>query len=232
MTKEGLVEGSILLIDKPLTWTSFNVVSKIRHSIRKQFHLKKIKVGHAGTLDPLATGLLLICTGRKTKEVERLQGCQKEYIARIEFGKTTPSYDLETSFDAEYDYKHITVEKINQAFKNFIGEIDQIPPLFSAKFVDGKRAYKLARQGSDMELKPSRITIWDLEILSFENFVLEVRIVCSKGTYIRSFAYDLGRALDSGAYLKALRRTISGDYNIKDAITLEEFQEKLLSLQA
>lgn len=232
MTKEGLIEGEILLIDKPLTWTSFNVVNKIKYSIRKQFNLKKIKVGHAGTLDPLATGLLIVCTGKKTKEVERLQATQKEYIATIGFGKTTPSYDLETSFNCEYPCDHINEEKIKEVFNIFIGEIDQVPPLFSAKFVDGKRAYKLARQGSDLELKPSRISIYELEILSFENFVLVIRIVCSKGTYIRSFAHDLGKALNSGAYLKGLRRTGSGDYRIKDAISLEEFQEKLLTLQA
>ena len=225
------VEGAVLLIDKPYTWTSFNVVKKVEVLLRQKFNLKKIKVGHAGTLDPLATGLLVICTGKKTKEISQLQEGKKEYIATIEFGKTTPSYDLEKDFDAEYPFEHITRKLIEEKLVLFVGEIDQIPPLFSAKFVDGKRAYKYARQGVEMELKANKITIYELEILDFNSPELIVRIVCSKGTYIRSFARDIGMALNSGAYLKALKRTSSGNYKIKDALTIDEFQENLLSLQ-
>jgi tRNA pseudouridine55 synthase len=224
-------EGEIIIIDKPLTWTSFNVVKKIEILIRKKFGLKKLKVGHAGTLDPLATGILVICTGRKTKEITLLQDTEKEYVATIEFGKTTPSYDLETKFNGEFPASHITVELIKEKLKNFTGEINQVPPIYSAKFIDGKRAYKFARKGIEMELKPNKIFVNELEILSFRNPILEIRIACSKGTYIRSFANDIGKALQSGAYLKALKRTISGNYKIKDAISIEEFQENLLSLQ-
>jgi tRNA pseudouridine55 synthase len=225
------VEGEVILIDKPLHWTSFNVVKKIRQLIKNKYKLKDIKVGHAGTLDPLATGLLILCTGKKTKEINLIQDRDKEYIASIEFGKSTPSFDLETEFNGEYVTNHITSELIREKIKAFIGEIDQIPPLYSAKFVDGKRAYKFARKGVNMELKPSRVNIKELEILDFSESILTLRILCSKGTYIRSLANDLGAALNSGGYLKALRRTISGNYQIKDALTIDEFQEKLFSLQ-
>jgi tRNA pseudouridine55 synthase len=225
------VEGSVLLIDKPLTWTSFNVVKKIEILLRKRFDLKKIKVGHAGTLDPLATGLLVVCTGRMTKKITELQDTVKEYIATIEFGKTTPSYDLETEYDKVFPAEHVTLELINETFKNFLGEIDQIPPLFSAKMVDGRRAYKYARQGVDMELKPNRIIIYELEVIEFNHHVAVIRVKCGKGTYIRSFANDLGKAVNSGAHLKALKRTISGNYNIKDAISIDEFQQNLFTLQ-
>ncbi len=225
------VDGEILLIDKPYTWTSFNVVKKIEISLRKKFNLKKIKVGHAGTLDPLATGLLVICTGRKTKEIEKLQSSEKEYVATIEFGKTTPSYDLETEFNGAFPTQHITIELIKNILKNFLGEIDQVPPLYSAKFIDGHRAYKFARRGEDIKMNPNKVFIKEIEIIDFNNPQLVLRVVCGKGTYIRSLAYDIGVAVKSGAYLKALKRTISGNYNIKDAISVEEFQENLLSLQ-
>ena len=225
------VEGEVLLIDKPLTWTSFNVVKKIEILLRQTYSLKKIKVGHAGTLDPLATGLLIVCTGRMTKKITEIQDTEKEYIATIEFGKTTPSYDLETEYDEEFPTEHITVELIKGKFKNFIGEIDQIPPLFSAKMVDGKRAYKYARQGIEMELKPNKIHIYELEILEFNHPVAIIRVRCGKGTYIRSLAHDLGKALNSGAHLKGLKRTISGIYQLKDAISIDEFQQNLLTLQ-
>jgi tRNA pseudouridine55 synthase len=225
------VEGEVILIDKPLTWTSFSVVKKLGNLIKKRYNLDNIKVGHAGTLDPLATGLLVICTGKKTKEISDYQNTDKEYIATIEFGKTTPSFDLETKFDREFPTNHISLDLISEKIKLFIGEINQIPPLYSAKFVNGRRAYKIARKGIDMELKPNKITIKELEILEFNLPVLVIRILCTKGTYIRSFAHDLGRSLNSGAYLKALKRTISGAYKIKDAQSIEEFQEKLFSLQ-
>jgi tRNA pseudouridine55 synthase len=225
------VEGEIILIDKPFTWTSFNVVKKIHALILKHYKLDKLKVGHAGTLDPLATGLLVICTGKKTKDINYLQDSDKEYIATIEFGKTTPSFDLETKFDNEYPTSHITLDLLKEHLKTFIGEINQIPPLYSAKFVNGKRAYKIARKGIDMELKPNKVTIKEIEILEFDLPVLVVRILCGKGTYVRSFARDIGHAVNSGAYLKALKRTISGAYKIKDAQSIDEFQEKLFSLQ-
>jgi tRNA pseudouridine55 synthase len=225
------IEGEIILIDKPLRWTSFNVVKKIGNLIKKRYQLGSIKVGHAGTLDPLATGLLIICTGKKTKEIANLTDSYKEYIAEIEFGKSTSSYDLETEFNGEYPYSHINADLIQEKLKSFIGEIEQVPPLYSAKFVNGKRAYKIARKGINMELKASKITIKEIEILEFDLPVLKVRLLCSKGTYIRSFAHDLGRSLNSGAYLKSLKRTISGSYKIKDAQSIDEFQEKLFSLQ-
>jgi tRNA pseudouridine55 synthase len=225
------IEGEVILIDKPLHWTSFNVVKKIRQSIINKYKIKKIKVGHAGTLDPLATGLLILCTGKKTKDISLIQEKDKEYVATIEFGKSTPSFDLETEFNGEYSTNHITSELLKEKIETFIGEIDQIPPLYSAKFIDGKRAYKFARKGVNMELKPSRVKIKELEILDFNPPVLTLRILCSKGTYIRSLANDLGVALNSGGYLKALRRTISGNYQIKDALSIDEFQEKLFSLQ-
>jgi tRNA pseudouridine55 synthase len=225
------VEGEIILIDKPLKWTSFNVVKKVEFIIRKKYALKKLKVGHAGTLDPLATGLLVLCTGKNTKKITALQESVKEYIATIEFGKTTPSYDLETEFDGEFPTAHITQNLIEEKLKLFVGEIDQIPPLYSAKFINGRRAYKFARKGIEMELKPNKVTLFEIEVLHFDAPELIVRIACSKGTYIRSFARDIGQAVGSGAYLKALKRTISGNYQIKDALTIEEFQELVLSLQ-
>jgi tRNA pseudouridine55 synthase len=231
MTAQELLEGSILIFDKPYTWTSFNVVSKVRFAITKCLKVKKLKVGHAGTLDPLATGLLVICTGKKTKEIEALQATEKEYIATIEFGKTTPSFDLETQFDEEYPYQHVTKTLIEEKLKIFLGEIDQVPPVFSAKFIDGKRAYEYARKGRAVEMKSNKVTISDLEIISYNQPELVIRIRCSKGTYIRSLAQDIGKAVESGAYLKALRRTISGNYHVKDAYSLDKFQEVLLSLQ-
>ncbi|HOT13444.1 MAG TPA: tRNA pseudouridine(55) synthase TruB [Bacteroidales bacterium] len=231
MTAEDFKAGQVILIDKPLTWTSFNVVSKIKYALKRQLQLKDLKVGHAGTLDPLATGLLIVCTGRKTKEIESIQNTEKEYIATIEFGKTTPSYDLETQYNGQFPFEHIDEEAINKAFQSFLGESLQVPPVFSAKMIDGKRAYKYARKGTEVEMRPNIINISELEIISFERPVLVVRIKCSKGTYIRSFAYDLGKALQSGAHLKGLRRTASGNYHVNDAISLDTFQEKLVTLQ-
>jgi tRNA pseudouridine55 synthase len=225
------VEGQVIVIDKPLHWTSFNVVKKIEILLRKQFDLKKIKVGHAGTLDPLATGILVVCTGKMTKQITSFQDAEKEYVATIEFGKTTPSYDLESEYNGEYPTIHITKELIEEKMQQFTGEIDQIPPLFSAKMVDGRRAYNIARSGVEMTLKANKVTISELEVLDFTHPVATIRIRCSKGTYIRSFANDMGKAVNSGAHLSGLRRTISGNYKIKDAISIEEFQESLLTLQ-
>jgi len=220
-------EGVILLFDKPLHWTSFNVVSKVRALLRYRLGYKKIKVGHAGTLDPLATGLLIVCVGKATKRSGQLQMHEKEYVATLRLGATTPSYDLETPINQEYPIDHITPEMVHETLKGFIGPQMQIPPLFSAKSVDGGRAYKLARRGVDLELEPAPVTIYNLQVESFLLPNLTLRIHCSKGTYIRSLARDVGKTLGSGAHLVSLRRTASGKYRVHDAITLDEFEEKV-----
>ena len=225
-----LKEGSVFLIDKPYSWTSFNVVGKFKVLIRRATGDKTIKVGHAGTLDPLATGLLVVCTGKATKRVNELIAQRKEYLATIKIGETTPSFDLETKPDKQYPTEHITPELIQEVAKGFIGPQEQIPPLFSAKFIDGKRAYEFARKGVDMELKPSSIEIYGIEIVKFEMPFLELNISCSKGTYIRSIARDIGTALNSGAHLVQLRRTASGDFKIDDALTIEEIEKKFSQL--
>lgn len=225
-----LKEGSVFLIDKPYTWTSFNVVGKFKVLIRRATGDKAIKVGHAGTLDPLATGLLVVCTGKATKRVNELMAQRKEYLATIKIGETTPSFDLETKPDKQYPTEHITPELTQEVVKGFIGPQEQIPPLFSAKFIDGKRAYEFARKGVDMELKPSSIEIYGMEIVKFEMPFLELNISCSKGTYIRSIARDIGTALNSGAHLVQLRRTASGDFKIDDALTIEEIEKKFSQL--
>ena len=223
-------QGKVILIDKPLTWSSFDVVNKIRYAIKKYEQKKKVKVGHAGTLDPLATGLLILCSGKMTKQIEQFQGQEKEYVAQITFGFTTPSYDLETELENQKDVSKLTLEKIKIALKDFEGEIDQIPPIFSAIQVDGKRAYKSAREGEEVQLKSRKITISELEILasdlSEEKAVISLRIVCSKGTYIRSLAHDLGQTLETGAHLSGLRRTRIGDFKIEQAQTIEQFLEE------
>lgn len=227
---DTLKEGSVFLVDKPYTWTSFNVVGKFKVLIRKATGDKTIKVGHAGTLDPLATGLLIVCTGKATKKVNELMAQQKEYIATIKIGETTPSFDLETNPDKQYPTEHITRDLIDEVAKKFIGPQNQIPPLYSAKFIDGKRAYKFARKGVEMELKPVPIEIYSMDVLSFEMPYLELKINCSKGTYIRSIANDYGKLLESGAHLTQLRRTASGDFKITDALTIEEIEKKFLPL--
>lgn len=218
-------QGAILLINKPYGWTSFNVVNKIKHLIRKGKGYKKLKVGHAGTLDPLATGLLVICIGKATKLVETFINDDKEYIATFRLGQTTPSFDMETQMNQEFPIDHITAELVEKTVKSFLGEQSQIPPIFSAKFVQGKRAYDLARQGVEMELKPVKIFFHELEIIKFELPNLTLRVRCSKGTYIRSLARDLGAALNSGAYLADLVRTGSGKFKLSDAKGLDEFEK-------
>jgi tRNA pseudouridine55 synthase len=221
----GLLTGAIVLINRPYGWTSFDAVNKIRAILRKHYGVRKIKVGHAGTLDPLASGLVIICTGRMTKEIRHFQELEKEYIATFMLGKTTPSFDLETLVDKEYDTAHITTGLIEKTLEKFTGEIDQIPPLFSAKFIDGKRAYKRARKGDDIELPASLVSIREIIIKRFELPELELCISCSKGTYIRSLARDIGRELKSGAYLSALQRTRIGDYRLSSAVSPEEFEK-------
>ena len=216
--------GEILPLYKPYGWTSFQIVSKVRYHLSRHHKVKRFKVGHAGTLDPLATGVLLLCTGKATKRIEELQSHTKEYVADLMLGATTPSFDMEHPVDATYPYEHITPELIKETLPLFIGEIAQRPPLFSACKVEGKRAYKLARDGSDMELAPKQIKIDEIELLACELPKITIRVVCGKGTYIRSLARDLGQALGSGAYLTRLERTRIGDVRIEQCINPEDFQ--------
>ena len=221
------VAGEVIPIYKPYTWTSFQIVSKIRYHLSRKYGIKRFKVGHAGTLDPLATGVLLLCTGKATKRIEELQSHTKEYEAEIMLGATTPSYDMEHPVNATYPYEHITEDAVRSVLESFVGEIAQRPPLFSACKVDGKRAYDLARKGSDMELAPKNIRIDAIELLQCELPKIKIRVVCGKGTYIRSLARDIGEALGSGAYLTALARTRIGEYKLEDCINPETFNEWL-----
>jgi tRNA pseudouridine55 synthase len=227
-TKEDFLDGQVLLIDKPSGWSSFQAVNSIKWAIRKKFNLKKIKVGHAGTLDPLATGLLLICTGKYTKKIQELQGQLKEYTGTITLGATRPSYDLETEIDATFPTDQITADHIKEAAKRFLGEIEQQPPIFSALKKDGKRLYEYAREGTHVELPSRTVEIFSFAIISIEMPVIQFRVVCSKGTYIRSLAHDFGKALSSGGYLSALRRTKIGDYNVDNALEPKKFNELIL----
>lgn len=227
-TKEDFLNGQLLLIDKPLGWSSFQAVNKLKWAIRKNFNLKKIKIGHAGTLDPLATGLLLICTGKFTKTINELQGQVKEYTGTFTLGATTPSYDLETETDKTYPIDHITENLVHDATEKFIGEIEQIPPVFSALKKDGKRLYEYAREGKKIEIKKRPITIYEFEITAIELPKVSFRIVCSKGAYIRSLAHDFGKELNSGAHLTELRRTKIGDYTVNKAIDPVVFAENML----
>lgn len=224
-------EGQVLLFDKPLYWTSFDLVNKVRIMIRSALGIKKIKTGHAGTLDPLAGGLMIICTGRATKRIEEFRGLDKEYVATICLGATTPSYDLETEINGNYPVEHITENLVISTLKGFIGEQMQVPPVHSAKFINGKRAYELARKGIDAEMTPVPVIFRDLELLSFNIPEIQVRILCSKGTYIRSFARDLGHALGSGAYLSSLQRTAIGPHKLENALTLEDFENILKEMK-
>jgi len=227
MTEEDYKNGQVLLIDKPLTWTSFQVVNKLRWEIKQQFNLKKIKVGHAGTLDPLATGLLIICTGKQTKQINTYQGQIKEYTGTFTTGATTPSYDLETEVDKTYPTAHFSESLLKETTQQFIGEIQQKPPIFSAIKKDGKRLYELARKGETTEIKTRAVTISEFEITKNHLPKVDFRVVCSKGTYIRSLAFDFGNALKSGAHLSALRRTKIGDFSVDNALSVEEFIQQL-----
>jgi len=223
MTLEDYQNGQILLVDKPLTWTSFQVVNKLRWEIKQKFNIKKIKVGHAGTLDPLATGLLILCTGKQTKNIDSYQAQTKEYTGTFTIGATTPSYDLETEINENFPTEHITEELIHNTTEQFIGEIQQKPPIFSAIKKDGKRLYELARKGETTEIKTRIVTILAFEITNIDLPKVDFKVVCSKGTYIRSLAFDFGKALHSGAHLSALRRTKIGDFSVDDALSVEEF---------
>jgi tRNA pseudouridine55 synthase len=219
--------GEILLVNKPLEWTSFDVVNKLRYTIKHKIKVKKIKVGHAGTLDPLADGLLIICTGKNTKRIEEFMGLVKVYSGIIRLGSTTPSYDLETEIDQHYPTDHITEEKILTQAESMIGEYDQYPPIFSAKKVNGKKAYDFARKGQDVKLKPKRINISEFRITKIEGNDVHFWVSCSKGTYIRSLAHDFGMALDSGAHLASLRREAIGNFSLENAKTVNEWMDEI-----
>lgn len=223
----NFADGELLLFDKPLYWTSFDLVKKVKNLIRNTYGYKKIKVGHAGTLDPLASGLLIICTGTFTKKISAIQDLAKEYVGSFKLGETTPSYDLETEVDKKFLTEHISRDKVLEVLGSFIGEQDQVPPIFSAKNIDGKRAYEYARKGIEKKLEPKKIRVDSFELLEFEMPYLKVRVRCSKGTYIRSLARDVGARLNSGAHLTELRRTYIGDYSVDDALSPEYFEEIL-----
>ncbi len=226
-TVEDYLSGQVLLIDKPLNWTSFQVVNKLRWEIRQAFKIKKIKVGHAGTLDPLATGLLVICTGKMTKQIDTFQGQIKEYTGTIVLGGTTPSFDLETEINETFPTNHITEDLIHKTTEVFTGDIQQFPPIFSALKKDGKRLYEYARAGESVEIKPRSVHISEFKITNINGIHIDFRVVCSKGTYIRSLANDFGKALHSGAHLSALRRTKIGDFNVANATTIDTFIKSL-----
>ncbi len=228
MTAEEILEGKVILVDKPLKWSSFQAVNKLKYVLKNQLHLpKKFKIGHAGTLDPLATGLLIICTGKFTKTITEIQAQTKEYTGTIILGATTPSYDLETEIDATFSTDHISENLILETTKQFIGEIDQKPPVFSAIKKDGKRLYEHARAGEEVEIQSRKTTIYEFEITRIQLPEVDFRVTCSKGTYIRSLAYDFGLALQSGGHLSALRRTKIGDYSVESAVTPDDFEKSL-----
>lgn len=226
MTEEDYKNGHVILIDKPLEWTSFQVVNKVRWLIKKEFNLKKIKVGHAGTLDPLATGLLILCTGKFTKKIETYQAQHKEYTGVITLGATTPSYDLETEIDETFDISAISEEKIRTATQQFVGDIQQQPPVFSALKKEGKRLYEFARAGEKVDIPTRSVHISTFEITNIDLPNASFRVACSKGTYIRSLAHDFGKALQNGAHLSALRRTKIGDFSVEKAVSIEEFESQ------
>jgi tRNA pseudouridine55 synthase len=229
--RDTFVEGQVLLFDKPQYWTSFDLVNKVRLMIGNSLKIRKIKVGHAGTLDPLATGLMIICTGNFTKRIEEYSNLEKEYISTIHLGETTPSFDLETEADKKFETGHIDIELVQNVIKSFLGEQLQVPPLYSAKFIDGKRAYEYARKGVEMKLEPVKVNFREIELLQFNLPDVIIRMACSKGTYVRAFARDFGVKLGSGAYLSSLQRISIGSYKLKDAWNVEKFQQYLQQTQ-
>ena len=227
----NFIDGEILYIDKPLGWTSFDAVKRLRGSLTRSLGVKKIKVGHAGTLDPLATGVMILCTGRATKRIDELQAGVKEYVATVALGATTPSFDLETEIDATYPTEHITRELVEEVLTRFHGRIEQVPPAFSACKVGGQRAYDLARKGRDVELKPKILVIDEIELQAFSPTEITIRVVCSKGTYIRALARDIGEALGSGGHLTALRRTRVGDVSIDRCLSVQQAAELIKTVE-
>jgi tRNA pseudouridine55 synthase len=225
--KFDFVQGEVLLFDKALEWTSFDLVQKVRNNLCRAIGIKKLKVGHAGTLDPKATGLMIICTGKATKQIEMHQAGEKEYFATLKLGATTPSFDLETEEDAQFETSHITEALVNVVLRQFLGDVDQVPPIFSAVKINGKRAYTRARKGEEVTMKSRIVNIREIELVKFSNEIIEIRVVCSKGTYIRSLARDIGLALNSGAYLIGLRRTKIGGFKVEDAMTIDFFLENI-----
>ncbi|MDR2911267.1 MAG: tRNA pseudouridine(55) synthase TruB [Bacteroidales bacterium] len=225
--KYDFLGGEVLLFDKNINWTSFDLVQKVRNVLCRKMGIKKLKVGHAGTLDPLATGLMILCTGRATKRIEEFQNGTKEYIATLKIGATTPSFDMETDEDSVFDFSHVTEKKFEDACLTFIGETNQVPPVFSAVKVNGKRAFDYAREGKDLKLKPKKIIIETIETTAFEPPFVKIKIVCSKGTYIRALARDIGKELKCGAYLSELRRTKIGEFNVEDAVNIDTFMNNI-----
>lgn len=223
----NFLNGEIVYIDKGYRLTSFKAVARVRYLISKKIGVKKLKVGHAGTLDPLATGVLIICTGKATKKIDQLQAHTKEYVAGLKLGAATPSFDMEHPEDQTYPVEHITKELVEETLQKFVGEIQQVPPAYSACMIDGHRAYELARKGKDVPLKAKTLVIDEIELLECELPYIKIRVVCSKGTYIRALARDIGEALNSGAYLTSLRRTRVGDVKVEDCLQLEDFEEWL-----
>jgi len=227
--KFNFLEGEVLLIDKPIGWTSFDVVNSIRYSIKRTFNIKKIKVGHAGTLDPLATGLLIICTGKFTKQIDSFQGLDKVYVGSMYMGATTPSFDKETKVDQTFDTNNISTEMLLEATKQFTGKIEQTPPVYSAVKVDGKRAFEYARKNNEVKIKSRQVTIYNFALLNFELPEIDFMVSCSKGTYIRSLVDDFGKAINNGAYMSSLRRTAIGDFSVSNAYSVDEIKEIIVS---
>jgi len=227
LSLESILEGQLLLVDKPLKWTSFQVVNKLRWSLRTKYKLKKLKVGHAGTLDPLATGLLLICTGKMTKKISEIQALEKAYDGIITLGTTTPSYDLETAIDQNFSINHITKQQLDRVRKKFVGEIDQYPPIYSAIKKEGKRLYEYARKGEEIKIESRKVTLYAFDFTKIDIPRVHFHVRCSKGTYIRSLAHDFGKELESGAHLSQLRRTAIGAYTVEDSLTPDQISEKL-----
>ena len=225
----NFLEGEVLLIDKPIGWTSFDVVNSIRYTIKRTLNIKKIKVGHAGTLDPLATGLLIICTGKFTKQIDSFQGLDKVYIGSMFVGATTPSFDKETEVDQTFETINISEEILLDTTKQFTGEIQQTPPVYSAVKIDGKRAFEYARKNNEVKIKSRRVTIYDFNLLNFDLPEIDFMVRCSKGTYIRSLVNDFGKAMNNGAYMSSLRRTAIGDHSVTNAYSLEEIKEIIIS---
>ncbi|MBC8320608.1 MAG: tRNA pseudouridine(55) synthase TruB [Bacteroidetes bacterium] len=223
------INGEMLLVDKPLGWTSFDVVNSIRSTIKRTYNIKKIKVGHAGTLDPLATGLLIVCTGKFTKQIESFQGLDKVYVGSMFIGATTPSYDKETEVDQTFETENISKNQMLETTKQFIGEIEQTPPVYSAVKIDGKRAFEYARKDNDIKLKSRQVIIHEFLLLNFDLPEVDFMVNCNKGTYIRSLVNDFGKALNNGAYMSSLRRTSIGDYSVSDAYSVEELKESIIS---